>query len=97
MATLSSASTDQQIWDAYDDNASYAEDASASKARTFITACRILLRRRPTSISVDGQVVAFSAASIEKELENARQWLATNNTSANGGSIRYIDFGNIRR
>lgn len=96
MSTLSSASTDQQVWNAYDDNASYAEDASVSKAKSFITACRILLRRRPTAMTVDGNVVAFSASSIEKELEDAQHWLAQNNTSANGGSIRYLDFSNLR-
>jgi hypothetical protein len=96
MSSLSSASTDQEVWDAYDDNASYAEDASVSKAKSFVTACRILLRRRPTNMTVDGSTVAFSATSIERELEDAQHWLAQNNTSVNGGSVRYLDFRGLR-
>jgi hypothetical protein len=43
MATLDSTSTLSEILAAYADNASYAEDGSATKARSFITACRLLL------------------------------------------------------
>ena len=96
MAALSSSSTDQQVWDAYDNNASYDVDESVSKAEAFIEACRILLRRRPTQVSVDGTSSSFEAGAIRQELEDARKWLATNNTSANGGSVRHLDFRNLR-
>jgi hypothetical protein len=49
MATLSSNSTDAEVWAAYDDNASYEEDGSRAKALAFVTACGILRRRLPLS------------------------------------------------
>lgn len=96
MAAVTSASTDEQVWDAYDDNASYQEDESVTKAQAFITACRLLLRRRPNQISQNGQSVAFEAGAIQKGLDDAREWLALNNTSANGGSVRHLDFRCLR-
>lgn len=96
MAALSSASTDQEVWDEYDDNASYEEDESVSKAQAFITACRFLLRRRPNQISVDGTTTAFEPGAIQRALDDARKWLALNNTSANGGSVRHLDFRYLR-
>jgi hypothetical protein len=96
MSALSSASTDQQVWDSYDDNASYEEDSSVTKAQAFITACRLLLRRRPTRISADGTSADFEAGAIQQALEDARGWLATNNTSSNGGSVRHKSFRNLR-
>jgi hypothetical protein len=50
MATLSSNSTDAEVWAAYDDNASYEEDASRAKALAFVTVGRILRRRIPLSV-----------------------------------------------
>lgn len=96
MATVSSVSTDQQVWDAYDDNASYEEDASITKAQAFVTVCNLLLRRRPASVTADGTAVTFDARAISEALERARSWIATNNTSANGGSVRYWDTRGLR-
>lgn len=95
MATLSSASTDQQVWDSYDDNASYAEDNSTAKAAAFITACRILLRRRPATLTVDGETIAFEAGAIRQELREARRWQSLN-SSTSGGGVRHLDFSRIR-
>jgi hypothetical protein len=94
MSSLSSSSTDQQVWDAYDDNASYEEDASVTKAKAFITACRILLRRRPARISAEG--VSTDFVSVENAMNDAREWVALNNTTSNGGSVRHLDFRNLR-
>ena len=95
MSTLSSSSTDQQVWDSFDDNASFEEDGSASKAAAFVTACRILLRRRPQSTSVDGTTVSFDGGAIEKEMLRAQKWQAANRANAAGG-VRYINFSGIR-
>ena len=95
MATLSSSSTDQAVWDAYDDNASYDEDNSAAKAKIFITACRILIRRRPNLVTTDGQSVQFNGRMVQKELDQAQQWLGANKSSA-AGSVRHLDFRNLR-
>lgn len=95
MATLSSSSTDQQVWDSYDDNASYEEDGSTSKAAAFITACRILLRRRPRRARSDGEEIEFDANAISQELEQARAWKATN-TAASGAGVRHLSFSRLR-
>jgi hypothetical protein len=96
VATLSSTSTDQEVWDCFDDNASYDVDASTSKASAFIEACRILTRRRPVRISSDGMSTDFDGTAINKMLDTAREWLALNNTSANGGSVRHLSFRCLR-
>ena len=93
MSTLSSASTDAAVWSAYDDNASFEEDASPAKAAAFITACKILLRRRPQGMNVDGRSVNFEPGTITAEMKRARQWLAVNQS---GGNVRFLDFSGIR-
>jgi len=95
MSSLSSASTNDQVRAAFDDNASFEEDASPAKAAAFLTACRILLRRRPSSVNTDGVMVTFDPGPVEAELVRARTWLALNG-SANGGSVRFLDFSGIR-
>jgi hypothetical protein len=47
MATLNGNSTDAEVWAAYDDNASYEEHGSRTKALALVTACRVLWRRLP--------------------------------------------------
>jgi hypothetical protein len=99
MATVDSSSTDDDVWDAYDDNASYEEDGSRSKALAFITACRILLRRRPESTGRGNLTVSFE--SVARELDACREWLAANpattgSGSGSGGRVRFADFDNLR-
>jgi len=94
MATLSKSSTDQDVWDAYDDNASYREDGSASKAAIFVTACEILLRRRPERISTSGYAVDFDSLRIESALDRAIGWESTNASS--GESVRHASFSRMR-
>lgn len=95
MSALSSASTDQQVWNAFDDNASFEEDASPTKAAAFVTACLILLRRRPQSMGGDGHTVAFEPGAIRGELDRARRWLATHRAGAASG-VRYLDCADLR-
>lgn len=94
MSSLSSASSNAQVWAAFDDNASFEEDGSPTKAAAFVTACLILLRRRPSSATTDGVAVSFDSGAIETELQRARSWLRSQ--SANGDSIRYLDFSGVR-
>ena len=78
MSSLSSSSTDQAVWDSYDDNASYEEDSSTTKAAAFITACRILLQRRPKRSSLGGRQQGtefeFDPGTYEREIDDARKW-----------------------
>jgi len=96
VATFSSTSTDAEIWAGFDDNASYDVDASVTKARRFIEVCRILIRRRPVRTMAGGQSADFDGSAIQKMLDEASEWLATNNTSENGGSVRHLSFRGLR-
>ena len=81
MSTLTSSSTDAEVWAAYDDNASYEEDASRTKALAFITACRILIRRRPKRMYRDDRGSDFDEVAIREEMQAARRWLSLNPAS----------------
>lgn len=97
MASLSSASTNSQVFAAYDDNASYEEDGSAAKARAFITACVILRRRLPQIVQQTGGSM-ITVQSLESEMERARAWIATNPdaTSGTGGGVIHSSFEEFR-
>ena len=93
-STLSSASTDQQVWDAFDNSASYAEDNSTAKAAAFITACTILLRRTAKR-ALHGRTrseVETSPEMIRELMNDARRWLAARST----GRIIHPDLRNLR-
>lgn len=98
MSTLNSSSTDAEVAASYDDNASYAEDNSVSKARAFITACRLLLRRRPSSLSQSGRSVAFDAGLIRKEMDEAKDWLSDHSDDEQdaGPRVTGVDFRDFR-
>lgn len=99
MSTLNSASTDVQVWAAYDDNASYEEDGSVAKCKSFITACTILIRRTPKRAGTRESDMETSIEEVRKALERAREWLAANDTaadSAGGGSVKRMSFRSFR-
>jgi len=88
MSSLTSASTLSQVEAAYIDNASYAEDGSVSKAKAFITACRILLLKIPKESSTPQSRGVFNTDLIQKEMEIAQAWVMasdTSDSSVNGG------------
>jgi hypothetical protein len=93
---LTSQSTNAEVWAAYDDNASYEEDGSRTKALAFVTACRIILRRRPASTGRGEQNVSFE--SIREEMDSARSWLAANPATDGTGrqAARFASFENYR-
>lgn len=80
MSSLDSQSTNAEVWSSYDDSASYEEDQSIGKCRAFITAANILLRRRPSLSTVDGNTQAFDPKPIQDALKVARAWIAANDT-----------------
>ena len=88
MATLSSNSTDAEVWAAYDDNASYEEDGSRAKALAFVTACRILRRRLPLSAGRGPQSV--TRESLDAEISAAKRGSTPTRqprAAAAGGSV----------
>jgi hypothetical protein len=96
MATLSSNSTDAEVWAAYDDNASYEADCSRTKALAFVSACRILRRRLPLSAGRGPQTV--TRESLDAEISAARAWLDAHpgTTGSGRGRVRYVSMKNFR-
>ena len=95
MSTLTSTSTNTAVFAAYDDNASYEEDGSRTKALAFLTACHFLIRRRPTRRADNGRELQFDEQGIREEMNAARRWLAVNPANTTP-AIRYGDLQNIR-
>jgi hypothetical protein len=99
MSTLSSASTDAQVKAAIDDNASYEEDASVSKAKAYVTAVRIWIRRlaERAKIDRDQKKIEADIEAFKSELETAREWLADNDEGEDFETQRsYADMSNLR-
>ncbi len=99
MSTLSSTSTLAEIQAAYDDNASYLEDASVSKCKAFITSVRLLVRRTAAAVSsgVTGNSVQTDLSQYREELRDARRWLARNGGVAAGGAgVKNLSLENYR-
>lgn len=95
---LSSTSTLPEVQAAYDDNASYAEDNSVAKARAFVTACRILIRRSMTRVDTRESAIELDVSLLQAELEAAQTWLESHDTGAAGGGPdrTLADFRNFR-
>lgn len=94
MATLTSASTLAEIKAAYIDNASYAEDGDTTKARAFVTACRILLLKLPKRASF-GRGLSdqeLDLGVLRDELRTAQRYLAGRGSAA----IRHADLRDFR-
>jgi len=93
---ITSASTDSEVWASFDDNADYESSGSCSMALAFRTACRYLMRRRPTEIGRGNRSITME--SLQQLYKDAGDWLALHPaTSANGGSrVRYLAMENFR-
>ena len=96
MASINSTSTLTQVQDAYDDNASYAEDDSISKARAFGTAARILLRRLPTESRQGTASVRRQMDLIQKEIMDARSWLQMRDVDRSAAEVVHSDFADFK-
>jgi hypothetical protein len=94
MPVPTSATSDDDLWKAYDDGASYDITGDVEAAKSFIVACRLILRRRPRSVAGDGQSATFE--DISSQLEQAEQWLALQQPSGMSGGPRHLDFRNLR-
>jgi len=99
VSTLSSSSTLTEVNAAYADNASYFEDASATKARAFTTACRILISKLATEQAVGAERVRLdeNIRQLREEIKAAEAYANANSTNAaNRGSVRQIGTRNLR-
>jgi len=75
MPSLTSSSTLAQIKAAYADNASYIEDGSATKARAFITACRLLICQLPAKVLKGGSEVDLDVRLLADQIADAQAFL----------------------
>lgn len=96
---LTSASTLDEIKAAYIDNAAYAELDSTSMARSFVTACRVLLLKLPKQTSKDNANAQFNPDLIRQELVAAQQFINSRGGDAVGastGGVKFADFSDGR-
>src|SRR5687768_3075117 len=96
MSSLSSSSALTEVEAAYDDNASYAEDGSVAKAKAFVTACRILLHRLPAEAGTRESHMRLSPELIRKEMEEAKAYVAANDTSISDAGGTRVTLGSFQ-
>lgn len=97
MSTLNGSSTLAEVQAAYDANASYVEDNSVAKAKAFITACSILLRRTPSNMEKASNTLSFNIQAIKQERDDALAWLVARDPASQvGPGVTYADFRNFR-
>jgi len=95
---LDSSSTLAQVKAAYDDNSDYDLADSVAKAKLFIQACRILLRRLPAEQGDRDQKLRIEPARIQEQLDNALAWLRGHPGFASGdGQTTLVDVSGFRR
>jgi hypothetical protein len=101
MSSINSTSTLAEVQAAYDDNASYAEDGDVAKCKSFITACRILIRRTPKESGSREAHMALTPDLLLKEIERAEEWQEAHDTSSStstgGPRVTRASFENFRR
>ncbi len=97
MSTLNSSSTLAEIEAAYADNASYCEDASVSKARAFITACRLLLLNLPAKAAFGkAESVEIETRLLAEQITEAKQWLIGRDTTNSAPRMTLASLENFR-
>lgn len=96
MSTLNSSSTLAEINAAYDDNASYYEDNSVAKARAFVTACTMLIRRLCNSVQRGDSQLQKNVADLREERKTAEEFLATADTDRMGPRVVGVEFTEMR-
>jgi hypothetical protein len=102
MSTLTSSSTYAQVLAEYDDNASWEEDASLSKAKAFLTACRFLLRYAKVQSRTGrgtGASQEMDYDTIRSEMNEARAFVADQEASASSStnpSVTHADWQALR-
>lgn len=97
MSTLTSASTLAQIEAAYDDNASWFEDKSVAKAKAFVTATRMLLRRIYSGQTKGANSLSFRIDLLQKELDEAMDFVRKHDsTFLTGPRVTQASFFNFR-
>jgi hypothetical protein len=96
--TLSSASTLAQVQAAYDDNLDYDLEASIAKARAFIQAARMLLRRTAEEVQAGGgERIRETYLKLEGRLKEAERWLRGQTATMGSGGSRALSLEDYDR
>jgi hypothetical protein len=78
-------------------NSGFDANASTAQAQLFIQACRQLLLLLPESGSQQAASMKMNTALIAQEMNDAKQWLASNpDQSVAPGGVGYFSFNNFR-
>lgn len=100
MSALTSASSDDDVRAAYEDNASYDEVGDVAMAKAFVVACRFIVNRGCAMVSTNGRTIQYSQELIQKQIEDARRWMVgqptADGTTTDGAGAMYGDFGSFR-
>jgi len=72
------------------DNASFEEDSSVTKAQAFVTAAKRYLLFAPQTQSDQGSSLTMSVQQIENLMQQARQYVTANSTSAGAAKVRFL-------
>ena len=91
---LSGTSTLAEIQTAYLENADYQESGDVTKAKTFVTACRMLLVKMPEEADHSGERLQFDMELIRDEMKAAQSWLQAKDTSKR--RAKFHDFSDYR-
>lgn len=94
---VDSSSTLAAVEAQYDDNADWREERSLLKAKAFAQACRILIRRYKSSGTAAGMSYGRDMGQMASELASATTWIGNQQASADGGSVRRLDFRDARQ
>jgi len=81
------------------DYADFEEVASVARARSFITAAKRWLILRADSASNQSSSLTIGKSFVESMLKRAQNYVAANDTTANGGSgrVRFLGAGDSFR
>lgn len=90
-------STTAEVEAEYDNTASYFADNDVAKARRFVTACRILIRRLPEEMTKGGNSLRRRISGLEKAVEDAEAYILRFGDSPKGPSFGRTSFINFRR
>lgn len=94
MSKLNANSTLAEVLAEYDDNASYEEDGSVTKAQAFITAVRFMMRyaQRERKGGTAGAEHEFNLEVLREELKDAREYVEANRTDEPSPYVLDVDF-----
>ena len=77
-------------------NADYAEVASVTKAKAYVTALESMLILMPKATAKDAASVSLAPEEIRMRLKAANAWLLANDTDSHGGGVKHLSVGNFR-